>query len=140
VLRKPILGIDRTSLGVDVAAVLQEATALDDTIDIPAGVGLVDIFPDLAVFGPPAVPTEGKFEKRLDEAGAGGRMAHVSRLFDLRPVMLTALSPSRNRAPDGRWADAVGPMYDVEEDLNDSSFDDMQNSMGESNVATCSAC
>lgn len=129
-LRKPILEIDRTSLGVDVAAVLQEATSLDDTIEVPSEVGLVDIFPDLAVFGPPAVPTEGKFEKRLDEAGAGSRMAHVSRLFDLRPVMLTALSPSRNRAPDGRWIDAAGPMYDVEEDLNDPSLDDFQNSMG----------
>ena len=129
-LRKPILDVDRTSLGVDVAAVLQEATSLDDTIEVPSEVGLVDIFPDLAVFGPPAAPSEGKFEKRLDEAGSGSRMAHVSRLFDLRPVMLTALSPSRNRAPDGRWIDAVGPMYDVEEDLNDSSLDDPQISMG----------
>ncbi|GHJ89496.1 hypothetical protein NliqN6_5898 [Naganishia liquefaciens] len=128
-LRKPILDVDRTSLGVDVAAVLQEATSLDDTIEVPSEVGLVDIFPDLAVFGPPAAPSEGKFEKRLDEAGSGSRMAHVSRLFDLRPVMLTALSPSRNRAPDGRWTDAVGPMYDVEEDLNDSSLDDPQISM-----------
>lgn len=128
-LRKPILDVDRTTLGVDIAAVLEQAAVQDDTVELPASLGLVDIFPDLAVFGPPWAPVEGKFEKRLDEAGAGGRMAHVSRLFDVRPIMLSSLNPSRNRAADGRWVDAVGPMYDVVEDLNESTLDDQTSGM-----------
>jgi chromatin modification-related protein VID21 len=133
-LRKPILDVDRTTLGVDIAAILEQAAVKDDPIELPDSLGLVDIFPDLAVFGAPSAPVPGKFEKRLDEAGANGRMAHVSRLFDVRPVMLSSLNPSRNRAADGRWVDAVGPMYDVVEDLNDPAIED-QSSLGMSSDA-----
>jgi hypothetical protein len=125
-IRKPILDVDRTTLGVDIKTILESSN--DDDVDIPDNVGLDDIFPDLAVFGPLTVPAAGKVEKRLDESS--GRLAHVSRLFDIRPIMLTSLNPSRNRAPDGRWMDANGPLYDLEDDLNEPSRDEMQNSSG----------
>ncbi|KAJ9112645.1 hypothetical protein QFC19_000665 [Naganishia cerealis] len=126
-IRKPILDVDRTTLGVDVKAILETSNPqADDSIDIPENVGLDDIFPDLAVFGPLTVPAADKVERRLDESS--GRLAHVSRLLDIRPIMLTSLNPSRNRAPDGRWMDANGPMYDLADDLNEPSHEEMQHS------------
>ncbi|KAJ9095236.1 hypothetical protein QFC21_005602 [Naganishia friedmannii] len=123
-IRKPILDVDRTTLGVDIKTILE--SSIDDDVDIPENVGLDDIFPDLAVFGPLTTPVAGKVEKRLDESS--GRLAHVSRLFDIRPIMLTSLNPSRNRAPDGRWMDANGPLYDLADDLNEPSQEELQHS------------
>jgi chromatin modification-related protein VID21 len=88
------------------------------TTDSPASPGpetppsLTDLFPDLATYDGPMPPEDGKAHKRLEEGQTSGhRVAHTSRIMDIRPLLISTLQPARN-AFDGEWDLNDGPYYE----------------------------
>ncbi len=103
--RKPILNLSLTSGLVDLGEVPHLTgsipTPVEPELETPPS--LIDLFPDLAVYSGPIPSVEEKIHKRLDEGHTSGhRVAHTSRLMDIRPVLVSSLQPARNTL-DGTW-------------------------------------
>lgn len=82
---------------------------------------LTDLFPDLSIYtGLSEVdPDPNKTEKRPDESMssiAAGKLAHASRLFDVKPVLVGALDPARHLFKN-QWVglDEVPAVEDVKD-------------------------
>lgn len=112
--RKPILHLSLTAGTVD----LSDLPRLDASFDSPSEsdphrpLSLADLFPDLAVYAGPAPSEEDKANRRLDEGHTSGRrIAHTSRLMDVRPVLVSSIQPAKN-ATDGIWELHDGLWYE----------------------------
>lgn len=69
------------------------------------------LFPDLAMYSGPAPPENDK-KYRRDEGGTySHRMAHTSRIMDIRPILVSTLQPAKNLI-DGEWDLHDGPYYE----------------------------
>lgn len=96
-IRKPLLNPDNTDSLVDIAGLV--AAELGVESDEAMQASLSDLFPDLAMYG---LPETIKQERRIDETS--GRLAHTSRLTDIKPAFVSALEPGRYHRSDG-WYD-----------------------------------
>ncbi|KAK4687612.1 chromatin modification-related protein VID21, partial [Tremellales sp. Uapishka_1] len=111
--RKPLLDLSLAATMVDISSLPALSTAIDspkpDTApETPPS--LIDLFPDLGLYTGPQPPEDGKLHKRLDEGfTSGNRIAHTSRLMDLRPVFASTLKPAKN-------------MHDLVWDLHDGPY------------------
>lgn len=86
----------------------------DDPLAAPpselSALALTELFGDITPYVPPTPlsPSHhaaGKIDRRIDDATAsGGKLAHTSRLMDIRPVLVSTLNPGRKRKND-RWDD-----------------------------------
>lgn len=118
--RRPLLSETFETGIINVATVLPPSTTEEPTTP-PS---LTDLFPELAVYSGPAVPEEGKVHKRLDEGQTSSlRVAHTSRIMDIRPVLLSQLQPSKNAfhgtwdLTDGLWFEDPKGSTDVSQDV-----------------------
>ncbi|KAK6907275.1 hypothetical protein I203_101265 [Kwoniella mangroviensis CBS 8507] len=113
--RKPLLDLSFTSTTVDLDSLPQLTAASTNTEDLAepqTPPSLVDLFPDLAVYQGPQPPSEDKPTRRLDEGQTNGyRIAHTSRIMDIRPILVSTLQPAKN-APDGVWDIHEGPYFE----------------------------
>lgn len=75
-----------------------------------SALALTELFGDITPYVPatplsPSHHAAGKIDRRIDDATAsGGKLAHTSRLMDIRPVLVSTLNPGRKRKND-RWDD-----------------------------------
>lgn len=89
---------------------------------------LSDLFGDIALYTMPTPLTEsqilaGRVDRRIDDATtSGGKLAHTSRLLDVKPVLVSTLQPSKRRRDE--WED-LSDLWGVEEtrDLMDFKTD-----------------
>lgn len=84
-------------LGID----SQEVSALLESEEMTAS----KLFPELPLYDSPSLPDPtGKSDRRWDEGSLNlpPRLTHVSRLLDAKPILVSTLAPSKNRAR-GRW-------------------------------------
>ncbi|BEI82084.1 hypothetical protein CcaverHIS002_0212440 [Cutaneotrichosporon cavernicola] len=75
---------------------------------------LLELFPDLAVYGGPTPPDGIKVHRRLDEGQtSGNRLAHTSRILDIRPVFVSHIQPAKSQFDiDDVWDIRDGPWYE----------------------------
>ncbi|KAG8975293.1 chromatin modification- protein VID21, partial [Tulasnella sp. 427] len=66
---------------------------------------LPDLFPELTMYGPfvSAAELKGKPDKRIDETNYG-KLTYTSRLFDVKPILISTLQPAKKKKPSG-WED-----------------------------------
>ncbi|SPO44566.1 related to Chromatin modification-related protein EAF1 [Moesziomyces antarcticus] len=119
-LRAPIFSTNVTTTIVSPAALLEsldpEAAAallgievgdLSTTADLlePDALSFSKMFPELPLYGGVSLPDpSSKSDRRWDEGSLNQppRLTHVTKLLDSRPLLVSTLEPSKNRA-DGRW-------------------------------------
>jgi len=97
----------------------------DDLLTPPelSALALQELFGDITPYVPPTPLSpshhaQGKIDRRIDDATAsGGKLAHTSRLMDIRPVLVSTLNPGRKRKGE-RWDDLSG-LWGGTEDLRD---------------------
>ncbi|KIO17854.1 hypothetical protein M407DRAFT_32473, partial [Tulasnella calospora MUT 4182] len=79
---------------------------------------LPDLFPELTMYGPFVSPAElkGKPDKRIDETN-NGKLTYVSRLFDIKPILISTLQPAKKRKPEG-WDD-LGEFYPADDTVQE---------------------
>lgn len=130
--RKPVLDVD-----------VEEGTAVVDSIlgkrsdppqsdieeEILTPPTLTDLFPDLGFYTGPAPPEDGRIHKRMDEGQTNShRIAHTSRLLDIRPVFVSSLQPAKNHANgtwdlhDGLWFEDPKGSTDIPDEVVSSSW------------------
>lgn len=91
---------------------------------------LTDLFPDLAVYSGPPPPDDGKLHKRFDEGQTTShRVAHTSRLMDVRPIFVSTLQPAANHLDDA-WNLQDGPWFEDPKGSTDVSEDVVAASWG----------
>lgn len=121
-IRAPIFGLDATATSVSpwsllhnldpaaAAALLQvdERTALEALNMLePEQLDLAKLFPELPQYGPLVPHDDSKHgEKRREEGSTThpARIAHVTRLLDARPALVSTLNPATKRV-HGEWRD-----------------------------------
>lgn len=115
VTRKPILDLSFTSATIDLASLLdgskpKSSSAVKAAPESPPS--FADLFPDLAVYSGPVPPEDDKIHKRLDEGYTSGyRIAHTSRIMDIRPILVSSIQPAKN-AYNGSWDLHDGPWFE----------------------------
>ena len=111
--RQPLLDLALETGIIDVDATLSDPSGPsepEDEVNTPPI--LTDLFPDLNVYGGPSAPEEGRVHKRLDEGQTSShRIAHTSRLIDIRPIFVSNLQPAKNFA-NGSWDLHDGPWFE----------------------------
>jgi hypothetical protein len=98
---------------------------------------LSDLFGDIALYTMPIPLSEsqilsGRVDRRIDDATtSGGKLAHTSRLLDIRPVLVSTLQPSKRKRADD-WED-LSDLWGVEEtrDLMDLKTDPVPSGTGQ---------
>lgn len=122
-VRAPIFSMDATatsvspwtllhSLDPDTASTLLQIDGGSDgemlkSLD-PMQLDFARLFPELPQYAPPTLPeeTRGGTDRRRVEGAAQSRLAHVTRLMDTRPVLVSTLEPALNRSR-GQWDTAL---------------------------------
>ena len=123
-VRAPIFSMDATatsvspwallhSLDPETAAALLQIDGGSDgellkSLD-PAQLDFASLFPELPQYAPPAPPSADESragDRRRDEGATQTRLAHVTRLMDTRPVLVSTLRPSLHRVR-GQWRAGV---------------------------------
>lgn len=124
-VRAPIFSMDVTatnvspwsllsSLDPSTAAALLQVDGASDTDALesldPNTLDFAKLFPELPHYAPPAAPDEshrsGSDRRREEGAGQPARIAHVTRLLDAKPVLVSTLDPADARA-NGHWTEQV---------------------------------
>jgi chromatin modification-related protein VID21 len=120
--RKPILDLALTVPTVDIRSMTLQVRRAESPMpmeETEPQVALIDLFPDLAVYSGPAPPEKDKVPKRLNEGGtSSGRLAHTSRIMDIRPVFVSTLRPAENTY-DGAWDLHEGPWFEDPNGMTD---------------------
>lgn len=119
-LRAPIFSTNVTTTVVSPATLLEsldpEAAAallgievgdLSNAADLlePGSLSFSKMFPELPLYGGVSLPDpNSKSDRRWDEGSLNQppRLTHVTKLLDSRPLLVSTLEPSKNRA-NGRW-------------------------------------
>ncbi|GAC72290.1 nucleolar GTPase [Moesziomyces antarcticus T-34] len=119
-LRAPIFSTNVTTTIVSPAALLEsldpgaaaallgiEVGDLSTTADLlePDALSFSKMFPELPLYGGVSLPDpSSKSDRRWDEGSLNQppRLTHVTKLLDSRPLLVSTLEPSKNRA-EGRW-------------------------------------
>lgn len=119
------------------------STLDDDPLAPPpselSALALTELFGDITPYVPPTPlsPSHhaaGKIDRRIDDATAsGGKLAHTSRLMDIRPVLVSTLNPGRKRKND-RWDD-LSDLWGGGEELRD--LGDMKGEVYSSGTREC---
>lgn len=87
-------------LGIEVGDLSNAAELLE-----PGTLSFSKMFPELPLYGGVSVPDpSSKSDRRWDEGSLNQppRLTHVTKLLDSRPLLVSTLEPSKNRA-NGRW-------------------------------------
>lgn len=112
-LRAPIFAMDISTTVVALPTLL-DAFDVDPRADLDPKLldifeghpttSIASLFPELPEYGPPMEPEVGKSDKRWDEGSLNQapRLTQVSRILDAKPLLVSTLEPSKNRA-NGRW-------------------------------------
>ncbi|CBQ70897.1 conserved hypothetical protein [Sporisorium reilianum SRZ2] len=119
-LRAPIFSTSVTTTVVSPAALLEsldpeaaaallgiEVSDLSNAADLlsPGSLSFSKMFPELPLYAGVSVPdANSKSDRRWDEGSLNQppRLTHVTKLLDSRPLLVSTLEPSKNRA-NGRW-------------------------------------
>ncbi|CDS01131.1 hypothetical protein [Sporisorium scitamineum] len=119
-LRAPIFSTSVTTTVVSPAALLEsldpeaaaallgiEVSDLSNAADLlsPDSLSFSKMFPELPLYAGVSVPdSNSKSDRRWDEGSLNQppRLTHVTKLLDSRPLLVSTLEPSKNRA-NGRW-------------------------------------
>ena len=113
--RRPILNLPLGSGMVDVGGLpgmgrAGDLPADDEEMEIPPS--LIDLFPDLGVYSGPVPPDDDKVHRRLDEGYTSGhRIAHTSRIMDIRPILVSSIQPAARPGSDS-WELHDGLWYE----------------------------
>ncbi len=87
-------------LGIEVGDLSNAADSLE-----PGSLSFSKMFPELPLYGGVMLPdANSKSDRRWDEGSLNQppRLTHVTKLLDSRPLLVSTLEPSKNRA-NGRW-------------------------------------
>ncbi|KAG8980755.1 chromatin modification- protein VID21 [Tulasnella sp. JGI-2019a] len=121
-LRAPLLdSLSLSSTMIDLSKMhLASSTPGEEAQEAPGlvtydPVKLPDLFPDFATFGPfmSRDDAKGKLDKRVDETTSLGKVTYVSRLMDVKPVLLSTLQPGK-KWKRGEWDD-LGEYYPADD-------------------------
>lgn len=113
-IRKPLLSAEATSTSVSLGDLLEQDERIRES-DIPGDVTIYDLFPDLSLYASPSTH-EGRGERRADESS--GRLAHTTRLMDIKPIIISSVQPGQTRRPDAKWVDiSFAFLHPPEEDV-----------------------
>ncbi|BGP12918.1 hypothetical protein JCM10213_004337 [Rhodosporidiobolus nylandii] len=127
--RNPIfdLGLDETIVDPLVLAALRDA-ASPSSDDPPKSLDedpflsydFAALFPDLPLYSDFVIATDPALERRIEDSSAwAGRLTHVTRLLDTKPVLVSSLKPGRTRANGGAWGPGTAAaLEDVKEPID----------------------
>lgn len=107
-----VASVDPDSVGQMLGIDPQEVSALLESEEMTAS----KLFPELPLYDSPSLPDPtGKSDRRWDEGSLNlpPRLTHVSRLLDAKPILVSTLAPSKNRAR-GRWIEDSDWMISAE--------------------------
>lgn len=101
-------------------ALEQSATLKSAPIKLP------DFFPELAPYGPFMSMNDskgGKVDKRVEETSSAGKLTYASRMFDVRPVLVSTLQPAKKHK-FGEWDDLAEyyPADDTNQEMKPNEF------------------
>lgn len=134
-LRSALATLAPSALTLDFAPFFDDSSSMkhgsgekleDDSPQTPpelSALALQELFGDITAYVPPtplspSLHAQGKIDRRIDDATAsGGKLAHTSRLMDIRPVLVSTLNPGRKRKGE-RWDD-LSDLWGGAEDLRD---------------------
>ncbi|ODN97394.1 hypothetical protein L198_03958 [Cryptococcus wingfieldii CBS 7118] len=112
--RKPVLDAPLAAATINLETLPKPAPVSDvDSKALPASPdsppSFTDLFPELASYDGPSPPEEQEQARRPE--GGSSRIAHTSRLMDIRPTFVSTLQPAKNLR-NGHWDVHDGPYYE----------------------------
>ena len=144
VVRRSILDLPSTATRYNPDEIFSAATAsmivttafdgpvpegeLEPTLDADM-LSLLNLFPEWPLYTAPASPTASKTDRRIDESSSGaGKLTHVSRLLDFKPVLVSTLQPGKKFRPNG-WSD-VSDLFPDRGDVPEPRYDGQTTNCG----------
>lgn len=111
-LRAPVF-----ELGVD--ATLVDPRALSNVDDASIALSLSALFPDLPVYSDFLLASDPQMDKRIEDSSAwSGRLSHVTKLLESKPLLVSTVQPGRTRTTKG-WEPATSVYLDDSKEMVD---------------------
>lgn len=115
-LRAPVFELGPEATVVDPRAL---SNVEDDTIAL----NLSALFPDLPLYSDTLSASDPSMEKRIEDSSAwAGRLSHVTRLLETKPLLVSTVQPSKTRTTAG-WDPATAVMLDESKEVVDITKD-----------------
>lgn len=124
--RRPIFDAPHDDTVVDplVLAALQEATIEAASLPFDENPFLAydfsNLFPDLPLYSDYTVASDPSLDRRVEDSSAwAGRLAHVTRLVESKPLLVSTLEPSKTRLDKNHWTPGTGTLIeDIKEPVD----------------------
>lgn len=111
-LRAPVF-----ELGSD--ATMVDPRALSQVEDDSIALSLSALFPDLPLYSDFLLASDPAMEKRIEDSSAwAGRISHVTKLLESKPLLLSTVQPSKTKTTQG-WDPATAAFLDDSKDQAD---------------------
>ncbi|BGP21799.1 chromatin modification-related protein [Rhodotorula toruloides] len=124
--RRPIFDAPHDDTVVDplVLDALQEAAV--EAASLPSDENpfldydFTNLFPDLPLYSDFTVASDPSLDRRVEDSSAwAGRLAHVTRLLESKPLLVATLEPSKTRVDKQHWAPGTGTFIeDIKEPID----------------------
>lgn len=112
-LRAPVF-----ELGVD--ATMVDPRALSNVDDASIALSLSALFPDLPVYSDFLLASDPQMDKRIEDSSAwSGRLSHVTKLLESKPLLVSTVQPGRTRTTRG-WEPATSVYLDDSKEMVDA--------------------
>ncbi|BGP04928.1 Chromatin modification-related protein EAF1 [Rhodotorula toruloides] len=124
--RRPIFDAPHDDTVVDplFLAALQEAAVEAASLPLDENPFLAydftNLFPDLPLYSDFTVASDPSLDRRVEDSSAwAGRLAHVTRLLESKPLLVGTLEPSKTRIDKEHWAPGTGTFIeDIKEPID----------------------
>lgn len=124
--RRPIFDAPHDDTVVDplFLATLQEAAVEAASLPLDENPFLAydftNLFPDLPLYSDFTVASDPSLDRRVEDSSAwAGRLAHVTRLLESKPLLVGTLEPSKTRLDKEHWAPGTGTFIeDIKEPID----------------------
>ena len=111
-LRAPVF-----ELGVE--STLVDPRALSNVDDASIALSLSALFPDLPLYSDFLLASDPQMDKRIEDSSAwSGRLSHVSKLLESKPLLVSTVQPGRTRTTKG-WEPSTSVFLDDSRELVD---------------------
>lgn len=112
-LRAPVF-----ELGVE--STLVDPRALSNVDDARIALSLSALFPDLPLYSDFLLASDPQMDKRIEDSSAwAGRLSHVTRLLESKPLLVSTVQPGRTRTVKG-WEPATSVLLDDSREMVDA--------------------
>lgn len=96
-----------------------DPTTSTDTDDPFLSYDFATLFPDLPLYSDFIVATDQSLDRRIEDSSAwAGRLAHVTRLLESKPLLVSTLEPGRTRGIGGWSPNTAAALEDVKDPVD----------------------